>query len=297
MIEPLRSFAVIPDADMDKCEFRLDERARAYAETFLNETEVNRAESLRQLRDWLHENPNIGAKTDDLSLLAFLRGCKFDLDRTRRKIREYYKMRAEVPEWFGNRDPGRPEILELLKLGVFVPLDKLHDNRHVVIIRTAAHDPKKHSQDDVFKVGKMILDVLAAENELLQIYGVVAIFDMKNVSLAHARQLPPARIKKAVNAWQNYHCRPKQLEFVNAPVYVNVLLNVFKSFMSKKLRGRVRVHFGGLETLREEMGEGILPAEYGGTGGPIQDRIDFWLEKLQRHKEWFAHDERFKTQL
>lgn len=282
---------------MNKYEFRLDEHARSHAETFLNESEQNRAESLQELRRWLHENSNIGAKTDDLSLLAFLRGCKFDLHRTKAKITEYYKMRAEVPEWFKNRDPGRPEILELLKLGVFIPLDKLHDNKHVVIIRTAAHDPKKHKQDDVFKVGKMILDVLAIENELLQIYGIVAIFDMKNVSLAYARQLPPARIKKAVNAWQNYHCRPKQLEFINAPVHINVVLNVFKSFMSKKLQGRVRVHFGGLETLHEEIDKDILPVEYGGNDGSIQKHIDFWLEKLQQYKEWFANDEQFKSEL
>ncbi len=45
-------------------------------------------------------------------------------------------MRMERVEWFSNRDPFRPEIVELLDLGVFLPLkDKDTDNRQVFIIR------------------------------------------------------------------------------------------------------------------------------------------------------------------
>lgn len=62
-------------------------------------------------------------------------------------------MRVERIEWFQNRDCFDPEIQELLDLGVFLPLKtKDADNRQVFIIRTAAHDPKRHSQNNVFKV-------------------------------------------------------------------------------------------------------------------------------------------------
>jgi len=61
-------------------------------------------------------------------------------------------MRAERTEWFDNRDPQLPEIQDLLKLGVFLPIGPDAEQRMVVVIRTAAHDPKLHSQNNVFKV-------------------------------------------------------------------------------------------------------------------------------------------------
>ncbi|KAI4470669.1 alpha-tocopherol transfer protein-related [Holotrichia oblita] len=282
---------------MSTYRFTLNEADKNFAINVLNETHETRAKSLEEIKNWLIENPNICAKSDDLNILAFLRGCKFRLDKTKQKIQNYYEMRSKVPEWFANRDPMLPEIEELAKLGVFIPLRQFQDNKHVVIIRTAVHDPRKHKQDDVFKVGKMILDLLGCENEQLQIYGVIAIFDMQGISVAHARQLPPSKIKKAVHAWQNYHCRPKQLEFINAPVYINVLLNVFKRFMSEKLKGRVRVHFSGLSTLHDVINKSILPNEYGGTDGNIEDHINLWHTKLLQSREWFKQDEMYRSRL
>nr|XP_022920040.1 retinol-binding protein pinta-like isoform X2 [Onthophagus taurus] len=240
------------------------------------------------MKDWLKEiHPKIHSTTDDLFLLAFLRGCKFNLDKTKHKLNNYNKMRTEIPEWFSNRNPNQPNLLELIKLGVFIPLRKLHENQHVVIIRTAAHNPKLHKQDDVFKTGMMILDLLGHQNEMLQIYGIIAIFDMKGISLSHAKQLPPSMIKKAVFSWQNYHCRPKQLEFINAPTYINVVLNVFKRFMSEKLKGRIRVHFYGYETLHKVVSKDVLPMEYGGNNGELKDHIEYWTERILESSEWF----------
>lgn len=42
----------------------------------------------------------------------------------------------------------------------------------------------------------MILDLAMAADETIAVYGVVAIFDMAGVGLAHALQLPPGLIKK-----------------------------------------------------------------------------------------------------
>lgn len=280
-----------------KYKFTLDAAAKEFAEKQLNETEESRANCIEEIRKWLEENQWLNAKNDDLSILTFLRGCKFNIERTKDKLKNYYVMRAERPEWFTNRDPLLPEIKELVRLGVFVPLRKFQDNRLIVIIRAAAHDPKRHDMNDVFKAGKMLLDIAAMENEQTSIYGVTAIFDMKGVSLAHVRQLPPSLIKEAVHAWQNYHCRPKQLEFVNAPVYVNVVLRIFKRFMSEKLRGRVNVHFRGLGALHRAVDKDNLPVEYGGQEERLQDLVEYWSQKVTTYREWFREDEKFRADL
>lgn len=106
-------------------------------------------------------------------------------------------MKVARTEWYENRDPFDPKMVELLDIGVFLPL-KIKDehNRQVIIIRTAAHNPKLHDQNDVFKIGKMILDYLMSQDESISIYGIIAIFDMTGVTLGHALQLPPQLIKR-----------------------------------------------------------------------------------------------------
>ncbi|CAH0554607.1 unnamed protein product [Brassicogethes aeneus] len=279
----------------EKYVFLLDEESKKYAEENLNESDENRDSCLTEIRDWLEENKHLNARPEDKYILPFLRGCKFDLDKTKVKISNFYTMKRDRPEWFSNRDPLSPEIQQLVRLGVFLPLPVLHDNKLVVIIKTAVHNPKIHSQDDVFKAGKMILEIACMESEYSSIYGVIAIFDMSGLSLAHARQLPPSVIKKVVYAWQNYHCRPKQLEFINAPTYVNVVLNIFRSFMSDKLKGRVQVHFSGYDSLYKAVGRDVLPEEYGGNGGKISELIQYWENKLVEYSDWFREDEVYKA--
>lgn len=54
---------------------------------------------------------------DDFNILRFLRVCKFDVDKTKERLRNYYEHKAKCPEWFTNRDPFLSEIQEILDLG------------------------------------------------------------------------------------------------------------------------------------------------------------------------------------
>lgn len=56
---------------------------------------------------------------EDQWILAFLRGCKFSLERTKEKIDMYYTARTVAPEFFGERNPFDPAIQEFLKLGYY----------------------------------------------------------------------------------------------------------------------------------------------------------------------------------
>jgi len=275
--------------------FTLSTDAEKYAEEFLHETRENRADSIRQIKKWLEDNPDINANTEDAIILAFLRGSKFNLNRAKEKITNYYSMRKSTPEWFNGRDPLTPKVQELINLGIFIPLTKFYQNRLVIIIRTAAHNPKHHTQDEVFKVGKMILDVATREFESVQIYGITAVFDMNNVTTSHAKQLSPAMIKKMVYAWQNYHCRPKQLEFINAPIHVNLVLNIFKSFMTDKLKSRTKIHTSGLKALHKIVDKSVLPVEYGGDTGSLDELVAFWKDKVVQQRDWLLYDEQFKS--
>lgn len=70
-------------------------------------------------------------------------------------------MRAERIEWFADRNPMKPELEELLDLGLFLPLPtKDVNNYQVFVIRTGVHDTSKHEQNDVLKVRSPLIIAL-----------------------------------------------------------------------------------------------------------------------------------------
>ncbi|KAK7792213.1 hypothetical protein R5R35_000493 [Gryllus longicercus] len=252
---------------------------------------------VKKIQIWIVTQPQLNARTDIVYLLRFLRGCKYDVEKTKRKIANFYTIRAKAPEWFLDRDPLLPAIQEMLNMGVFLPLhNRDHEGRLVVVIRAAVHNPNFHLQSDVLKVGKMILDLVLEEDESVPVKGVVAIIDLQGVSLGHALQLTPAVIKKAVHTWQDcYPVSPKRLDFINAPMYVNVVLNVFRKFMKDKMRKRVYVHSGHLNNLHKEVPKSILPKEYGGSDGCVSELTEYWKQKTIASREWFIEDEKYKA--
>ncbi|KAG8230782.1 hypothetical protein J437_LFUL011346 [Ladona fulva] len=95
----------------------LSEEVKRYAAEKLHEDEDKREEEIKKIREWLQEEDYLRARTDDLSILKSLRGCKFNIDVTKRKLKNLYEMRAKVPEWYENRDPSLPELQDMLKMG------------------------------------------------------------------------------------------------------------------------------------------------------------------------------------
>ncbi|KAK9496439.1 hypothetical protein O3M35_013279 [Rhynocoris fuscipes] len=274
----------------------LSEKDLEYCHRELNETEEIKKLSIKTLIEWLSDKQELNAKCDDFNLLRFLRGSKYDIEKAKRKITNFYKLRGTAPEWYENKDPFLPEIQELLRIGVFLPiLERDDQGRLVIIIRIAAHNPYLHKQDDVFKVGLMTLDLLLSKTPHPSIYGVIAIFDMEGVSIGHARQLTVKMIKRAVHSWQDcYPVRVKGLHFINSPSYINVVLNIFRRFMREKLKNRIHVHGYDIPSLHNFTSKKILPEEYGGSGGKLQSLIQFWRNTVSENADWFTDDEKYK---
>ncbi|XP_053945240.1 retinol-binding protein pinta [Anastrepha ludens] len=248
---------------------------------------------VQHISQWLKENPNVNANSEYENLFFFLRSCKYDIERTKKKIKNFYQMRAERVEWFANRDPFLPELQELLELGVFLPVGGVDSkNRKVVIIRAAAHDPKLHSQNNVFKVSKMVLDLLLKYEPDNCGRGIVAIFDMAGVQLGHALQLNARMIKHSVESWQAYPCQPKLLEFINAPTHVNIFLNTFRLFMSPKMRSRVVVQ-KRLTTV--ECDE--LPKDIGGKGPSYKELAVKWKQLVEDNIDFYHENDKYKSKL
>jgi CRAL/TRIO domain len=82
------------------------------------------------------------------------------------------------------------------------------------------------------------------------------------------------------------------LEFVNAPGYINVMLNIFRSFMTQKMRTRISVTGGKPASTVENA---ILPPELGGKGPSYAELAKHWKQVVQDNVEWFRKDGEFKV--
>ncbi|KAG5684882.1 hypothetical protein PVAND_014092 [Polypedilum vanderplanki] len=251
----------------------------------LGETKEALIEGIREIREFINEDTELkNVIITDRILIYFLRSNKFRIERVKKKIRSFYIHRLEINEWFINRDPFLTKINELLKIGIFLPvIEKNELKQQIVILRIGAHNPKIHLQNDVMKTSLMVLDWLTFNDETISIYGIRAIFDMKNITLYHALQMTPIIIKRAVYLMDSYPTRIQQLHFVNAHRGINIVLDIFKKFMPQKLQERILVTRENPEFKASDH----LPIDLGGTNKSYKELAKYWKHKLEKNHLWF----------
>lgn len=67
---------------------KLDAAAKSYALDNLGESEEASRDSVLKIKQFIGENPDINARSDDRTILCFLRSCKFNVEQTEKKIKK-----------------------------------------------------------------------------------------------------------------------------------------------------------------------------------------------------------------
>lgn len=83
----------------------------------LNEVPEEISSHLTTLRTWISSQPHLIAEFDDQFLVTFLRGCKYDLERTKKKINCNFSVITSISDILTDRDPTDPAMLEIIRLG------------------------------------------------------------------------------------------------------------------------------------------------------------------------------------
>lgn len=131
---------------------------------------------------------------------------------------------------------------------------------------------------ELMKLVLMIGDVRLKE-ELMGVAGDVYILDASVATPSHFAKFTPALVKKFLVCVQEaYPVKLKEVHVVNISPLVDTIVNFVKPFVKEKIRNRIFMH-SDLNTLYEYIPREILPAEYGGDAGPLQN-IHGWLKKL-----------------
>ncbi|XP_012054705.1 PREDICTED: alpha-tocopherol transfer protein-like [Atta cephalotes] len=262
---------------------------KEYAATHLNETDETRETTIAEIRRWIDDEMHI--QIDDFLILRFLRVCKFNLEKTKTRMQNYYKLRSDLPEWFANTDPFQPELQELINMGICLPLRKLDNQGRIVIIaRSSLHNPRIHKLSDIIKISAMLFE-LAMKNRAIaasaSVYGCTMINDVINPTIHQFFQIGPSILKKVAHVWQNcYPMRFQLIYVINAPMFLDISFKIFKSFMSEKIKKRINI-YSHMQSCFKDIPANILPVEYGGTDGTIQELIEYWKKLIEENRDWF----------
>lgn len=263
----------------------------------LNEDVNTTQRDLQYIKEWLAIQPHLPQFEDDQRITTFLRGCKFSLEKTKRKLDMYFTMRAAVPEFFSNRDVSRPELRDILEYARFPPLPGLTLNgRRVIVMRANADDGLlRYNVSDAMKLVMMIGDIRLKE-EQTGVAGDVYILDASVATPAHFAKFTPSLVKKFLVCVQEaYPVKLKEVHVVNVSPLVDTIVNFAKPFLKEKIRNRIFIHADGMETLYKYIPKEILPEEYGGYAGPLDNIHNEWVKKMESYRGWFKEQESVKV--
>ncbi|XP_021933626.1 alpha-tocopherol transfer protein-like isoform X2 [Zootermopsis nevadensis] len=270
---------------------------QAFIRKKLNENVNTTQENVQHIKDWLAKQPHLPNFDDDQRITTFLRGCKFSLEKTKRKLDMFFTMRAAVPDFFNDRDVARPALKDILDFIYIPPLPGLTPNGCRVIVMRARVDEAVLSYNvmDVMKLVFMIGDIRLKEEDT-GVAGDVYILDASIATPAHFAKFTPAVVKKFLVCVQEaYPVKLKQVHVVNVSPIVDSIISFVKPFLKEKIRNRIYVHAAGLQSLHKYIPKDILPEEYGGFAGPLESIHAEWVEKMLSYREWFKEQETVKA--
>ncbi|GLV36821.1 uncharacterized protein CBL_02344 [Carabus blaptoides fortunei] len=261
----------------------------------LNENIATRDSDLETIKEWLRKQPHLPDAWDDARIMTYLRGCKFSLEKTKRKLDMYFTMKTAVPEFFADRDITKKNLQDIVTIANVPALPGLTpEGRRVIIFRGLDKDIPTPNIADGMKVILMIGDVRLAAEEV-GVAGDVYILDASVATANHLSKVTPGLVKKFLVCVQEaYPVKLKEVHVVNVSPIVDTIINFVKPFLKEKIKNRIFVH-STLESLQKYVPKDVLPEEYGGNAGKIQEYHDQWIKKLEDYLPWFQSQEDVKA--
>ncbi|KAF5298326.1 hypothetical protein FQA39_LY11810 [Lamprigera yunnana] len=264
----------------------------------INEIPNRIEEDVRQIREWLAKEQHLKVPFDDDQILGFLRGCKYNLQKTMDKLDFYFTARTLAPEFFHIRDPFAPEIQEIINAGIILPLPKPDDKygARIILWNFCNTNPDSMPYINLVTTFMMLLDIIVKEDDDATKNGITIWADGTNCSAKYIFQMTPTLLKKNFQCLEKgYPLRIKGTYVTNCPIVLEIVANLIKSFTKSKIAKRVCI-ITNIKNLYSVLPQSLLPSEFGGENGTLEDIKVEWKRKIESYREWFLEDENYKSE-
>ncbi|EFA05485.1 alpha-tocopherol transfer protein [Tribolium castaneum] len=249
---------------------------------------IKHVEDLLQQR--VHFDKHMPKNYDKAMARNFIRGAKFNLEITRRKLEGYFLAKKAFPMFYHNRNPNCKDLLRAFDTVNIARMPKLtQDGERVCILSLADSNPDNFIMLDVLKLFWMLYDLTLTCD--LPITSEIFIFDCASAKPEHLVKFLSSSFKNSVSILQDaYAARVSQLHVVNCPTMAEKVIAAVRPLIHEKVKKRFIVH-KGVESLLNHLQPKVLPAEYGGHLESIRDYSRSWQEILVANADWFEGQE------
>lgn len=256
--------------------------------------EIEYNKDLVAIKDWLVKQPHLPNDVGDLLLLRFLTSCDYSLEKSKRTIDLFFTIRSTTPEVFLNRDPWSLEIKRVFEITDMIPLPrKTKENYKVFIYRLNNPNLDLFNFIDAIKGFFMLADTRLTEDDDIPA-GEIPVFDSANISLKFIGKMNLSILRKYMLYTQEaIPIRLKQVHIINAPSYIGKIHAVLKPFLKSEVAKLIKFHEPNSTTLYDDIPQELLPEEYGGECGTIEEIKRHWIKRIEAKRDWFLDDERW----
>ncbi|XP_069360357.1 alpha-tocopherol transfer protein-like [Maniola hyperantus] len=255
--------------------------------------EVEWDTALVPIKDWLNKQPHLPNDVEDILLRRFYLSCDQSLERVKKTIDLFFTIRSTTPELFLKRDPWAPEIRRVFEIADMCPLPhKTKENYRVFIYGLNNPDYDLFNFVDAVKTFFMLADTRLTEEDDIP-SGEIPIFDTNNITLKFIGKINLAILRKYMLYTQaSIPIRLKQVHIINAPAYIGKIFALCKPFLNADVAKLIRFHEPGSDTLYKDVPRELLPNEYGGKAGSVEQIKRYWMKRVEAKRNWFLANDK-----
>ncbi|KAG5888904.1 Alpha-tocopherol transfer protein [Gonioctena quinquepunctata] len=254
-----------------------------------NDDRLKIAENL--LFRWIDCQTHFPKNYDKTVVRNFLRGSKHNMDRAKNVLESHFKAKSYYPDIFSNRRVST-DIISILKAVKLAPLPKLtNDGCRIFIFKISELDSNKINFSLIPKAFFMIYDVLLRNPN--PIAKEVIVFDCEGASSSHLMKLLVILKPMITLLRQSYAIRLKEIHIINAHAGIEKVVSMLRPLLHPKLKNRVFL-YQGIKNLLDHFDENVIPSNYGGKLGSLDELTEEWITILKNNEKWFEDQESVK---
>ncbi|XP_044742840.1 alpha-tocopherol transfer protein-like [Chrysoperla carnea] len=233
---------------------------------------------LEELRKRVLEDTSLTARTDDIFLTRFLRAKAYHINSAYYMLKGYVNYNEKYTNsWLTIQRPLMKQVLGSEVIDIIPNCDS--EGRRVFWFRFGKWNPRDFPPEAGLHVAALIAQLALLESIPLE--SIISVYDLKDTSFAHAKNVTPSFAKRMVAFLTN--CAPVhilQIHIVRESTVFGMLFSIFKAFLDERIKKRISIHGNNFESLHKAIDKKILPPELGGEAEPLDPLR--WNDELQK---------------
>nr|CAH7761640.1 unnamed protein product [Callosobruchus chinensis] len=235
------------------------------------------------LFQWLDSQLHMSNNYDKNVVRYFLRGCKHDMERAKKRLECHFAARSMYPELFSDRSVSSEETLRALEMAYVAPLSKLTEGGfRISVFKFNETEAAKIDMTAILKLFFMIYDIVFRCPH--PVVAEIIIFDYDGCSPGHLLKFLSSCTKLIKILRKAYAIRLLSVHIVNAPTSIDRTMTVIKPMLHPKIRERILLHPSN-EHLYDHFGD-ILPSNYGGKSISLEETAAKYKKLLKENSKW-----------